>query len=230
MQNFENLKKEAAEKAVEFVKPGMVLGLGTGSTAKYATLRIGELIRDGKLENILAIPTSDRTAELAAEVNIPLTDLVKNPKIDITIDGADEIEPSLNVIKGGGGAHLREKLVAQSSKKMIVVADESKLSDKLGEKWAVPVEVLKIAVETESIFLKSIGAEIKMRKNENDENFITDLGNFIIDADFGVIENPYQLAGKMNSRAGIVEQGLFLDLVGIVIIAGKDGVRILEKK
>ena len=217
MSTSEEQKKIVGEKAVEYVKPGMIVGLGTGSTAYYATLKIGELFKEGKLENIKCIPSSNSTETLAKELGLPLTNFDEHQEIDVTIDGADEIDESLNVIKGGGGALLREKIIAQSSKRLIIVADESKLSEKLGTKWAVPIEVIPFAVGVEMKYLKSLGAEIEIRKNKNGGNYITDENNFILDTNFGIIENPGQLEFLLNRRAGIVENGLFIGLTSRVI-------------
>ncbi len=204
------LKKMAAEKAVESIESGMIIGLGTGSTAFFATKKIGEMIDEGELKDIFAIPTSVETADIARKFNIPLTTLDKHPVIDVTIDGADEVDPQFNLIKGGGGALLREKVVAQVTKKQIIVVDESKLSENLGIKWSVPVEVLKIARVTEKLFLKSLGASTSPRLDKNEKLTVTDEGNLIIDANFGKIRSPKELAIQLESRAGIVEHGLFV--------------------
>lgn len=222
------LKKLAAEKAVESIKSEMIVGLGTGSTAYFAIKKIGELLASGELKDVLGIPTSVSTANIAREFNIPLTTLDKHPHIDVTIDGADEVDTKLNLIKGGGGALLREKVIAQATKKQIIVVDETKISDNLGEKWAVPVEVLKMATVTENLFLKSIGAETKPRIDEKDHLVTTDEGNLIIDANFGKIKDPQKLAQLLENRAGIVEHGLFIGLTDEVIVASSDGIKILN--
>jgi len=233
------LKKLAAEKAVDEVCDGMIIGLGTGSTAKFAIEKLAQKIKDGQLKNIYGIPTSKRTEELAIQLGIPTLSLNelyskfsfgKKP-IDITIDGADEVDSDLNLIKGGGGALLREKVIAQNTKKFLVVVDESKLSNRLGEKFFVPVEVLQFALESEKKFLESLSAEVKIRKNEDDEFYITDEGNYILDVNFGEIENPAELASKLNERAGIVEHGIFLNkLVDSVYCSFHDGVKILIRR
>lgn len=224
------LKKKAAEKAVEQIQSGMIIGLGTGSTTYFALVKIGELQKEGKLTDIKGIPSSHHTEQLANELKIPLTNFLEHPVIDITIDGADEVDPELNLIKGGGGALLREKIIAQSSKKEIIIVDESKLVKKLGEKWHVPIEVIPFAVGTEINYLKSIGADkIDIRKTEKNELFLTDENNVILDANFGVIENPSELARKLEQRAGIVEHGLFIGLASEVIVASRNGIQILKK-
>lgn len=217
MTKSEEQKKAVGEKAVEYVKSGMVLGLGTGSTAYYSTLKIGELYKSGELKNIKCIPSSSQTEKLAKELGLPLTDFNTHQEIDVTIDGADEIDESLNLIKGGGGALLREKIIAQSSKRLIIVADESKLSNKLGTKWHVPIEVIQFAVGVETKYLQSLGAKVEIRKTADGENYITDENNFILDANFGIINNPEQLEFLLNRRAGIVENGLFIGLAKRVI-------------
>ncbi len=207
----------------------MVVGLGTGSTAYYAIKRISGLIKEGVLKNILAIPSSKHTEELAARLEIPLTDFSKYKQVDVTIDGADEVDDKLNLIKGGGGAMLREKVLAQASKKFFVVVDDTKVSTRLGEKWKVPVEVIPFAIETETFFLKNCSKGAEVRKNESGAFFITDEGNYIVDVDFGIMENPRRTASLLDERAGIVGHGLFIDYASKVFIASKSGVITLKK-
>ena len=223
------LKQQAAWKAVEYVQSGMVLGLGTGSTTRFALERIAELLKRGELEDIVGIPSSIQTEHLAQSLEIPLVTLDTHPEIDLTIDGADEVDRDLNLIKGGGGALLREKVLAQVSRQLIIIVDESKLSPKLGTKWALPVEVIPFARRTEENFLKSLGARVQQRTGADEQPFITDQHNIILDANFGIISNPAVLAEQLNQRAGIVEHGLFINLATKVIVAGKDGVRTLRK-
>ncbi|MBK7105494.1 MAG: ribose-5-phosphate isomerase RpiA [Ignavibacteriae bacterium] len=225
----EQFKKLAAEKAVEEIQSGMVIGLGSGSTFYYAIQKIGQLIKNGELENIVGISSSDKTSKLANEFGIPLTTFHEKQEIDVTIDGADEVDKYLNLIKGGGAAHLREKVIAQASKKLIIVVDETKLSEKLGTNWAVPIEVLRFAYPLEMKFLESINGKSILRIYQNGEPVITDEGNFILDTNFGIIQNPFELAEKLENRAGIIEHGLFLKLTSKVIVAGKNGIKILEK-
>jgi len=223
------LKKIAGEKAVEYVKSGMVVGLGYGSTAIHALRLIGTLIQQGVLEGIKAIPTADIIAEEARQVGIPLTSLDDYPRIDVTIDGADEVDPNLNLIKGGGGALLREKIVAQASTLNIIVVDEQKLSPVLGTNFDLPVEVIPFGWHSQEEYLRSIGAEPKLRLKTGGTPFITDSGNNILDCHFGEIDDPYALSAELNSRAGIVEHGLFLDLASEIIIATEDGIRSLRR-
>jgi len=225
----DELKKKAAIQAVDLIESGMVLGLGTGSTAKFAVERIAERIQAGDLQNIIGIPSSDRTEKLARRLNIPLTDLETHPEIDLTIDGADEVDPDLNLIKGGGGALLREKIIAQVSRINIIIVDESKLSPQLGTKWALPIEVVPFARKTELIFLESIGGSVILRVDENNAPFLTNQQNFILDSHFGRISDPDGLVSRLNDRAGIVEHGLFLGLATDVIVAGREDIRHLRR-
>ncbi|MEN8194081.1 MAG: ribose 5-phosphate isomerase A, partial [Bacteroidota bacterium] len=209
-------------------KSDMVLGLGTGSTFNFVLEILSEKVKSGEIKDVIGISTSTQTLELARKLNFPIGKFSDHPKIDLTIDGADEVDEKLNVIKGGGGALLHEKIIAQASKKVIIVVDQSKVSKYLGEKWAVPIEVIQKASVSESEYLKSIGASVELRKTENN-NFITDEGNYILDADFGVIKNPKKLAKKLNKRAGIVEHGLFVNMVDHVIVASDKDIQILTK-
>jgi len=222
-------KRKAAERAVDFVQSGMVLGLGTGSTTRFALELIGERIKRGGFKDVVGIPSSLQTEQLANEFGIPLTTFEQHPEIDLTIDGADEVDPRLNLIKGGGGALLREKVIAQASHRNVIIVDESKLSPRLGTHWPVPVEVIPFALHAEAKYLMSLGAKVKHRKKGGPVLLTTDQGNFILDCDFGEIPDPPELATLLNRRAGIVETGLFLDLATDVIVAGKDGVRHLTR-
>lgn len=223
------LKQQAAERAVEFIQSGMIIGLGTGSTAIFATRRIGQLLREGKLENVRGIATSRRTDEEARQLGIPLlADGLPHP-VDLTIDGADEIDVDLNLIKGGGGALLREKIVAQASQRLIIVADESKLSFRLGMSYRLPVEVLEFGWHSQQRFLESLGAKTSVRQNPDGSCFATDSGNLILDCDFGPIEDPAELAAQLGARAGIIEHGFFLHMASDVIIAGAAGIRHLNR-
>lgn len=223
------LKRQAAERAVDFVESGMVLGLGHGSTTIFALRRIAQLLHDGELQDLLGIPTSTRVERDAQELGIPLTTLSEHPVIDLTIDGADEVDDDLNLIKGGGGALLREKIVAQASRREIIVVDETKLSPKLGIQWPVPVEVTPFGWRSQAAYLQSLGAEVTLRRNEDGTRFRTDQGNLILDCDFGPIPEPAQLAVRLNERAGIVEHGLFLELATDVIVGAEEGVRHLKR-
>src|SRR5271166_1386912 len=223
------LKKQAAEYAVRYVKSGMAVGLGTGSTAILAVRYIGALLRDSTLRDIVAFATSRVTWDEAVKLNIPMLsdDLPRN--IDVTIDGADEVDPQLNLVKGGGGALLREKLVAQASAREIIVVDESKLSPRLGTLHVLPIEVLPFGWRSQARFLESLGAKYVVRKDSAGNEYRTDQGNLILDCDFGPIADVAKLARELESRAGIVEHGLFIDLTTSVVVARPGGIRELTR-
>ena len=223
------LKQEAAEQAVDFVKSGMIVGLGHGSTAAFAVKLIARLLKAGFLSNILGIPCSLQVEDEARGLGIPLTTLDEHPIIDLTIDGADEVDPNLDLIKGGGGALLREKIVAQASRREIIVIDESKLSPSLGTRWPVPVEAVPFGLRSQVDYLESLGARVRLRKTRHGDRFTTDQGNLILDCDFGAIADPENLASKLEARAGIVEHGLFLGLATEVIVANAKGIRRLTR-
>ena len=227
-EDISQLKQQAAERAVEFVKSGMVVGLGHGSTVIFAVRRIAELLHEGQLQDILSVPCSLQVKEEARRLGIPLTTLEEHPVVDLTIDGADEVDPHLNLIKGGGGALLREKIVAQASRREIIVVDESKLSPALGTHWPVPVEVTPFGWRSQAAYLESLGAQPVLRLNSDGSLFKTDQGNLILDCHFGPIPDPARLAAQMNERAGIVENGLFLGLATDVIVASAEGIRHLK--
>ncbi len=219
----DELKRQAAEKAVEYVESGMVLGLGTGSTAVFMVRAIGRLLANGRLQNVIAIPTSEATAREAEKWNIPLTTLDAHPVIDLTIDGADEIAPDLGLIKGLGGALLREKITAVSSKKLIIISDDSKIVQNLGEKAPVPVEVIPFARQPVRVYLQSLGATVVER-----DGFITDESNIILDCHFDKIDDPHNLAQAILQQPGVVEHGLFLDMATLAVVATEDGLSLLE--
>ena len=222
-------KEAAALRAVEFVEPGMIVGLGFGSTAIYAVREIARKMREGELDGIKGVPTALQVEREARELEIPLTNLDDNPRVDLTIDGADEVDPQLNLIKGGGGALLREKIVAQASRREIIVVDESKLSDQLGTRFALPVEVLPFGWAPEAAYLESLGASVELRKTANGEAYVTDQGNWILDAEFSSIGDPSALSDQLDRRAGVAAHGLFLGLATDLIVAGTDGVRHVKR-
>jgi ribose 5-phosphate isomerase A len=223
-------KQEAAEYAVKFIQSGMTVGLGTGSTAIYATRRIAELYRNGRLHDIAAFATSTVVQLEVYKLGIPMLTEDLPQDLDVTIDGADEVDPQLNLIKGGGGALLREKIVAQASRREIIIVDESKLSPQLGTHWPVPVEVLPYGWQSQARYLSSLGAEPAVRRVTDGSEFRTDQGNMILDSRFGPIADLEGLAQKLASRAGIVAHGLFLDLAQDVIVAGPGGIRHLKRE
>jgi ribose 5-phosphate isomerase A len=222
-------KQQAAERGVEFLQSGMVVGLGTGSTATFATRRIARLLRDGILKAIIAFATSKAVREEALGLGIPMMIDEMPHEIDLTIDGADEADSDLNLIKGGGGALLREKIVAQASRRVVIVADDSKLSARLGARNPVPVEALTFGWRSQFRYLESLGARVEVRHGADGSRFVTDSGNMILDCSFGPIGNPTALATALSARAGIVEHGLFLGLATDLILAGREGIRHLTR-
>jgi ribose 5-phosphate isomerase A len=219
------LKKAAAEYALRYIESEMTVGLGTGSTAIFAIRAIGEKLQKGELRDIVCFVTSTASHAAALEMNIPMLgdDLPRN--IDVTIDGADEVDPQVNLIKGGGGALLREKLVAQATAREIIVVDEGKLSPRLGTLHVLPVEVLPFGWRSQARFLESLGAKWKVRTTAAGEEYRTDQRNMILDCDFGPIADPAKLARELEARAGIIEHGLFLGLTHLVVVSGASGVR-----
>jgi ribose 5-phosphate isomerase A len=220
-------EKELAGSAVsDFLSDGMILGLGTGSTFYYAIKKIGEMVRDGL--QIKAVSTSSSTDKLAESLNIPLLSIDDVDEIDLTIDGADEVDPDFNGIKGGGGALLFEKVVAKSSKKNLWAVNSVKMVDKLGA-FPLPIEVVPYALGNVFKKLERKGYNPKIRMREG-EKYLTDSGNYIIDVSLGVIEDAYKLEVELNMIPGVVENGLFLDIVDIVIVGKGDGVEIIRKE
>jgi ribose 5-phosphate isomerase A len=230
MKEINRLKKAAADFAVnEFIHSDMIIGLGTGSTAIFILSRINELLQLGEIKNLRGIPSSLHIESEAKRLGIPLTNFEEHTSIDVTIDGADEVDPEMNLIKGGGGALLHEKIVAQASKREIIIVDDSKLSDKLGTKWPIPVEVIPFGWESHNKFFTAINAKPILRLTDSGVPFTTDEGNFIIDLHLGEIENVYSMADYLNSRAGIVEHGLFIDIATDLIVSSEKGIQHITK-
>lgn len=227
----EELKRQAAERAVALIESGMVVGLGTGSTAVYAVRALGAGLKNGRLSHIIAIPTSEATAALARECAIPLTTLNDHPIIDLTIDGADEIAPNLDLTKGLGGALLREKIVAAASKRNIIIADHTKLVEKLGSRAPIPVEVVGFAERPLTLFLESLGARVVRRvaKDGSGQPFRTDEGNIILDCHVAPLDDPVAFGNVVIGRPGVVEHGLFLNLATQAIVAMPDGIKTITK-
>jgi ribose 5-phosphate isomerase A len=229
----DGLKRQAAARALESVRDGMKLGLGTGSTAKHFVDLLGERVRAGL--KVVGVPTSEATRIQAAECGIPLTTLDDVDRLDLTVDGADEIDPALNAIKGGGGALLREKIVAAASDRMIVIADDTKWVDALG-RFPLPVEVIPfgLAATRRAIagaFAQSgVSGQMVLRKGRDGHVFVTDGGHWIIDAHLGRIEDAPRLAGLLNPIPGVVEHGLFIGLASTAILAGAQGIRVVERR
>jgi len=227
----EKAKKNAALEAVEHVKDGFVIGLGSGSTAAYAIKEIGKLTRKNKW-HILGVPTSQQAFQLALKNRIPITTLDEHPRLNLTIDGADQIDPELNLIKGMGGALTREKLVASASKLNIIIADETKLTKKLGTNQPVPVEVLPPALAVVQTRIKQLKGTPVLREccQAKLGAAITDNGNYIIDADFGPIHNPHELNKLLKLLPGVVETGLFIDTADVVYVGTPSHVHRFTRK
>jgi len=223
----ENLKKQVGIKAAEFVKSGMVVGLGTGSTAAYFVEELGRRVAEEQLE-ITGVTTSSVTSEQAKALGIPLASIDEVDYVDLTVDGADEIDSHLNGIKGGGAALLMEKIVATYSKDYIWIVDESKLSENLGS-FKVPVEVIRYGSEQLFKEFERAAYAPTWRLNEEGEKLITDMQHFIIDLHIAKIENPQKLADELDLMVGVVEHGLFNGMVKKVIVAGSDGVKIISQ-
>lgn len=231
----DDLKKLAADKAVDYVQSGMVLGLGTGSTAAFVVSKIGSLLASGQLRDIVGVPTSKRTAEQAASLGIPLSVLDEHPHLDLAIDGADEVDPALDLVKGRGGALLREKMVEAASDKFVVVVDDTKLVSGLGGSGlAMPVEVVQFCWKYNLIRLQEMfkeeGCDAKLRLDADGKPYVTDNSNYIIDLYYKTPIKDAGAAGKeISALEGVVEHGLFLDMATAVIIAAKDGVSVKAK-
>ena len=222
-------KKAAAIAAAGLVEDGMVLGLGTGSTTAHFITELGRRVAEDGLR-ITGIPTSEQTEAQAGKLNIPLTTFAEHAEIDLAIDGADEVEfGSLFMIKGHGGALLREKIVASAAKRMVIVADESKLVERLGSLVSVPVEVVRFGWQATGRRLTQIGGKPSLRLGPDKTPFVTDGGNYIMDCAFGPITNPKEIAHHLDHVVGAVEHGLFLGFTNHVIIGGRDGVKVLKK-
>jgi ribose 5-phosphate isomerase A len=223
-----DLEKAAAARAsLRFVRDGMTLGLGTGSTAAHAVRFLGEQVRAGL--KVRGIPTSVHTRELAASLGIPLTTLDECQQIDVDIDGADEFDPQLHLIKGGGGALLREKIIASASRQVVIIADSSKQVAVLGE-FPLPVEVIAFAQPLVAKRITALGATVKLRQDTKGNPFITDEGHHILDCSFGQIPDPPTLARKLSDMPGVVEHGLFIDLATVVLCAKGENVAELRRK
>ena len=220
-------KRAAAEAAAAMVQDGMIVGLGTGSTASLAVEALGKRVAEGL--RILGIPTSEVTAQEARKCKIPLSTLNVHPRIDLAIDGADEVEKgTLNLIKGHGGALLREKIVASASRRFVVIADQSKLVDYLGTRFAVPVEVDQFGWMATAAKLEKLGCKTSIRRNEEGSEFVTDGHNYILDCSFGRIGEVTELARAIDSLVGVIEHGLFPGMTSQALIGADDCVQVLE--
>ena len=219
-------KAAAGAQAAEAVTPGMKVGLGTGSTAAFFLKALGERIRRGELSGIVGVPTSLRTEREASELGIPLTTLEEAASLDLTVDGADEVDPKLDLIKGLGGALLREKMVAQATKRFVIIADDRKLVSRLGTRSPLPVEVTPFSWQSHLPFLEGLGARPILRTGVNGEPILTDNANYLLDCHFPRgIRDPWALEKGLTERAGIVESGLFLGMADEVLVGGDETVR-----
>ena len=227
--NAEQLKRAGAEKAVALIEEGMILGLGTGSTARHVLQVIAERRERGELKKIVGVPTSRATHDHARELGIPIGTLDDHPHLDLAIDGADEVDPDLNLIKGLGGALLWEKIVANAAERLVIVVDETKVVEMLCERAPVPIEVVKFAWSTHIGFLHDLGGKAT-RRETNGEPFVTDSGNYIIDCAFeDGLSDAWQLEMELQQRPGVVESGLFLDMAESVVVAAAGGINILGR-
>lgn len=226
----DSLKRAAAEEALGLVRDGMVLGLGTGSTVRHLVDALAEALDAGRLKDIVGVPTSTRTEAQARSLGVPLVELDTHPTLDLTIDGADEVDPQLDLIKGLGAALLREKMVAQASKRLVIISDDSKLVERLGQKAPLPVEVVDWALDAQSAFLSGMGADVALRVDGDGVPIRSDNGNVFLDARFeGGLPNPVELERALLYRAGVVDTGLFLGMADTAFIASEDGVTALHR-
>ena len=231
--NIDELKRQAAARALEHVRDGMKLGLGTGSTAKHFVELLGERVRAGL--SVIGVPTSEATRIDAVRCGIPLTTLDDIDRLDLTVDGADEIDPALNLIKGGGGALLREKIVAAASDRMIVIADDTKWVEFLG-RFPLPIEVVPFGLAAtqramgEAFAEAGVSGHMAVRRGRDGHVFVTDSGHWIADAYLGRITDAPRLAGLLTSIPGVVEHGLFIGLASIAMLAGSRGIRVVERR
>lgn len=218
-------KELAAAKAVSFVQSGMVVGLGAGSTAALALQILAAKLHSGVLRDVVGVACSIATAQMAQRFQIPIAELERYERVDLTLDGADEVDPTLDLIKGAGGALLREKIVAQVSRREVIVVDGSKLSRKLGTRCALPVEVIDFGLRGHLRFLESLGASCELRTREDGSPARTDQGNLLVDCSFGPVVEPRALAQALDARAGVVGHGLFLGIATDLVVADQAGVR-----
>jgi ribose 5-phosphate isomerase A len=218
-------KRLAAETALELLPEQGVIGLGTGSTARWFIEGVARLVQSGR--QLVGVPTSNASRSLAESLGIPLLPDVGPWEIDVCVDGADEVSAALDLIKGGGGAHVREKVVNQASRLNVIIVDESKLSQHLGEKWPVPIEVLRFGALSTEQHLRAFG-QVAMRK-AGDDPYVTDTGNYILDVTVGTIVDPAGLDVRLRGIPGVVETGLFVDRADRVLVAGAAGVRVLTR-
>lgn len=227
MADLERMKQRACQRAAREVQDGMVLGLGTGSTVYYLLQELGRMVREGL--RITGVPTSVRTADLATQLAIPLTTLDDRPHLDLAVDGADEVDAHLNLVKGAGGALLREKIIAASAARFIVVVDASKVVTQLGERYPLPVEVVPFGHTPAIRALEGLGARVTLRRGTDGQTWISDNGNYILDCRFGPIPDPVALQQELLTIPAVVDSGLFLNMTEMAIVGQEEGVRLLQR-
>jgi ribose 5-phosphate isomerase A len=224
MTNIDLYKQQAAEHALQYVQSGMVVGLGSGSTSKHMVDTLGAWLREGRLRDIVGVPTSEATAEQARQLGIPVATLEQRPQLDLAIDGADEIDPALNLIKGLGGALLREKIIAASAQRFVVIADESKLVARLGMRAPLPIEVVAFGLPLCTRMLAELGGAPALRRTPDGSPFRTDEGHVILDCRFaGIVDAPV-LNAAINAIPSVVEHGLFIGMASVALVGGPAGV------
>jgi ribose 5-phosphate isomerase A len=226
MADFEAEKILAANRSLEYIEDGMTVGLGSGSTARYFVRKLGQRVRNGM--KVRGVPTSAKTSVLAREVGIPLADFSEIRELDVTVDGADEVDPSLNLIKGGGGALLREKIVASATNQMIIVCDSRKPVQRLG-KFPLPVEVVSFGWQLVAYQIEKLGYQVEIREESPGRPFLTSESNYILDCHFREIRDPAALSAKLDSVTGVVEHGLFVGLADLVIIGKSNGTETITR-
>ena len=226
MADRERMKQLACQHAAQEVQDGMVLGLGTGSTVYYFLQELGRMVREGR--RIMGVPTSGQTTQLATQLAIPLTTLDDHPRLDLAVDGADEVDDALNLVKGAGGALLREKIVAASAARLLIVVDESKLVTQLGERSLLPVEVVPFGHTPTARALERLGARVTLRRGTDGQAWLSDNGNYILDCHFGPIADPLALQQQLLALPAVLDSGLFLGMTDTVIVGHAEGVRRLE--
>jgi ribose 5-phosphate isomerase A len=230
LSDAEGLKRAAAERALERVESGTRVGLGTGSTVAHLLDLLGDALRSGRLRDVVGVPTSVRTEQRARELGIPRAELHEAGRLDVTLDGADEVDPGLDLVKGLGGALLREKMVAQASRALVIMVDDSKQVGRLGLKAPLPVEVTRFGWRAHLPFLRELGCEPSLRAAPDGSPYLTDNGNHMLDCRFPIgMDNPGVVEDALRRRAGVVESGLFLSMATAVVVAGSGGIRVLER-
>lgn len=229
-KDFDELRKQAARRALDFVQSHMQIGLGTGRTTAHFVAYLGQALQQGVLTGVVGVPTSEKTADQARRLNIPLVSLEDTGELHLAVDGADEVDPQLNLIKGLGRALLREKIVEIHARRLVIVVDEAKLVSRLGEKAPLPVEVAPFGYAATLRWLGSLGCRAEAWLEEDGSPAVTDNGNYLARCWFEQgIENPFWLAQQLAARPGVVEHGLFLKMASQVIVAGSQGIQVLER-